>query len=141
MDPYHFTLPIEVRDYECDLQGIVNNAVYQHYLEHTRHQFLKQRGLDFAGLSTEGIHLMVVRAELEYKAPLRSGDSIVVGLKLQRVSSVRFAFIQDIWKAGATAQQSILTSRFICAALNRQGRPMLPDMLKPLLDALPPTDE
>ncbi len=37
MIDYQFKLNFEVRDYECDLGGIVNNAVYQHYLEHTRH--------------------------------------------------------------------------------------------------------
>ena len=46
MREYQFTLKFEVRDYECDLQGIVNNAVYQHYLEHTRHVYLKQNEVD-----------------------------------------------------------------------------------------------
>ncbi|NLI24182.1 MAG: acyl-CoA thioesterase, partial [Bacteroidales bacterium] len=31
---YYFELEMEVRDYECDIQGIVNNAVYMNYLEH-----------------------------------------------------------------------------------------------------------
>ena len=35
-DKYFFTLEIVVRDYELDSEGIVNNAVYLHYLEHTR---------------------------------------------------------------------------------------------------------
>ena len=29
-----FSLSLKVRDNECDVQGIVNNAIYQHYLEH-----------------------------------------------------------------------------------------------------------
>jgi len=33
MMDYQFKVDFEVRDYECDLQGIVNNAVYQNYLE------------------------------------------------------------------------------------------------------------
>ena len=37
---YQFETRMEVRDYECDIQGIVNNANYLHYLEHTRHRFL-----------------------------------------------------------------------------------------------------
>ena len=42
---YIYELEMKVRDYECDLQGIVNNANYQHYLEHTRHEFLTSVGV------------------------------------------------------------------------------------------------
>ena len=31
---YIFETRMEVRDYECDIQGIVNNANYLHYTEH-----------------------------------------------------------------------------------------------------------
>lgn len=44
---YIYELEMKVRDYECDLQGIVNNANYQHYLEHTRHEFLTSVGVSF----------------------------------------------------------------------------------------------
>lgn len=33
---YIFSTQMEVRDYECDIQGIVNNARYLHYTEPTR---------------------------------------------------------------------------------------------------------
>ena len=36
MKEYIFKLTDKVRDYECDLQGVVNNSNYQHYMEHTR---------------------------------------------------------------------------------------------------------
>ena len=39
---YIFETTMEVRDYECDIQGIVNNANYLHYIEHTRHLFLQK---------------------------------------------------------------------------------------------------
>ena len=54
MDKYIYELKLKVRDYECDLQGIVNNANYQHYLEHTRHEFLTSVGVSFARLHEEG---------------------------------------------------------------------------------------
>ena len=44
-----------VRDYECDIEGIVNNANYLHYIEHTRHLFLKERGLSFAEMHNKGV--------------------------------------------------------------------------------------
>ena len=51
---YIYELKMKVRDYECDLQGIVNNANYQHYLEHTRHEFLSSTGVSFAALHEQG---------------------------------------------------------------------------------------
>ena len=53
MEKYIYELKMKVRDYECDLQGIVNNANYQHYLEHTRHEFLTSVGISFARLHEE----------------------------------------------------------------------------------------
>ena len=126
-----FTLAFEVRDYECDLQGIVNNAVYQQYLEHARHQFLKQHGFSFAELTKTGINLVVVRAELDYKAPLRSGEAFVVGLRLERVWPVRFVFLQEITRR-SPAPHTILTARITCAAMNTAGKPIIPTALAPL---------
>ena len=53
-----YQLAMSVRDYECDMQGVVNNAVYQNYLEHARHEFLKTKGLDFAALTGAGNSVM-----------------------------------------------------------------------------------
>jgi acyl-CoA thioester hydrolase len=97
-DSYQFKLAFEVRDYECDFQGIVNNAVYQNYLEHTRHMFLKQQGIDFVDLSRKRINLVVVRVEIDYLYPLRSSNQFYVGLNFERVSRLRFGFLQDIFR-------------------------------------------
>ena len=48
MAKHIFETEMEVRDYECDIEGIVNNANYLHYFEHTRHRFLKYAGLSFS---------------------------------------------------------------------------------------------
>ncbi len=95
---YIFELEFEVRDYECDLQGVVNNAVYLHYLEHTRHKFFKAVGLDFAALHEEGIDAFVARANLEYKHPLRSGDRFVCRLWIEKKGRLRYIFHQDIYR-------------------------------------------
>jgi acyl-CoA thioesterase FadM len=50
-----FSLEFQVRDYECDLQATVNNAIYLHYLEHTRHEFLKKAGFNFARMHIVGL--------------------------------------------------------------------------------------
>ena len=80
-----FKVDLEVRDYECDIEGIVNNAVYMNYLEHARHLFLRDIGFDFAELTRIGIHLVVIRIEADYLYPLRSGDRFYVTTGLERI--------------------------------------------------------
>jgi len=126
-----FKLTFEVRDYECDIQGIVNNAVYQHYLEHTRHVFLKQGGINFVALSKKGIKLVVIRVEMDYLYPLRSYDQFYVGLNLERVSKLRFGFLQNIYRL--PDNKPILKAKVIGTSLNEAGRPYVPRELEELL--------
>ena len=99
MKDYVFKYETEVRDYECDLQGVVNNSVYQNYLEHTRHLYIKSIGIDFAELSNRGIFLMVKRVEIDYQRPLKSGDKFYSVLKMERISALRFGFVQHIYRS------------------------------------------
>lgn len=91
-----FELEMEVRDYECDIQGIVNNANYLHYLEHTRHKFIKTLGLDFAALHDMGIDVVVARMSLQYKIPLRSGDTFISRLHMTK-DGLRYVFHQELF--------------------------------------------
>lgn len=122
-----FRLEMAVRDYECDLQAVVNNAVYQNYLEHARHEFLKSSGVDFAKLAAEGVNLVVVRVEIDYKYPLRSGDAFVVEVLPERISPVRIGFRQTIRRLpdGKEAIRALVVG----TALNAKGRPRIPEDL------------
>ena len=131
MSDYAFSLEMDVRDYECDIQGIVNNAVYQNYLEHARHEYLKEVGIDFAEYARTGINLVVVRAELDYKLPLMSGDKFRVGLNMERESKIKFAFHQDIIRLAD--EKLMVKGKIIGTALNPKGRPAIPDELNKLL--------
>jgi acyl-CoA thioester hydrolase len=94
---YIYSLEFKVRDYECDLQGIVNNANYQHYLEHTRHEFLLDRNVSFADLHQQGIDAVVARFEIAYKTPLRSKDSFISKLYVQK-EGFKYVFHQAIFR-------------------------------------------
>jgi len=94
---YDFELDFKVRDYECDMAGIVNNSVYLNYLEHARHEFIKSIGLDFKELLNAGIFAVVAHADLSYKTPLRSGDCFTIKIRVEH-SGVRYLFYQDIYR-------------------------------------------
>lgn len=126
-----FTLEMTVRDYECDMQGVVNNAVYQNYLEHARHEYLKSIGIDFADLTARGINLVVTRVEIDYLLPLKSGDRFLVQVSPQRLSPLRIGFCQRITRLPDT--RTVLQALVTGTALNAGGRPRLPAELDALL--------
>lgn len=95
---YIYELKMKVRDYECDSQGIVNNANYQHYTEHTRHEFLESRGIKFSTLQEQGIVPVVARIVLEYKTSLKGGDMFYSRLNVKK-EGIRYIFQQDIYRA------------------------------------------
>jgi acyl-CoA thioester hydrolase len=95
-NPYIFELSMEVRDYECDLQGIVNNAVYQNYFEHTRHKFLASKGISFADLHQRGIDAVVVKVEISFKQYLLPHTSFVSKLYLTK-EGARYLFFQALY--------------------------------------------
>lgn len=93
-----FETRMEVRDYECDIEGIVNNANYLHYMEHTRHLFLKECGLSFAEMHSKGVDAVVARMNLQYKVPLRCDDEFISRLHIAK-EGIRYVFHQDIIRA------------------------------------------
>ena len=93
---------MEVRDYECDIEGIVNNANYLHYTEHTRHLFLKACGLSFAEMHEKGVDAVVARMNLQFKTPLRCDDEFISRLWLEK-QGIKYVFHQDIFRASDEA--------------------------------------
>ena len=134
MENYIHELTMKVRDYECDLQGIVNNANYQHYLEHARHEFLLGTGTSFAALHEQGIDAVVARISMAFKTPLKSGDEFVCRLALEK-EGIRYIFIQDIFRKadnkvvlkGVVEAVSLVNGRLAeSPALNQLLAPYLP---------------
>ncbi len=93
---YLFATSFKVRDYECDLQGVVNNANYQHYMEHSRHEFLNALGEDFADLHARGVDMFVRNVRIEYLTALRSGDSFISMIDCHK-QGPKLIFQQDLY--------------------------------------------
>ncbi len=126
MPEYIFELEMKVRDYECDMEGIVNNANYQHYLEHTRHEFLLSAGVSFAEMLAQGAVPVVNRIEINYKTPLRSGDQFASKLYMRR-EGVKFVFYQDIYKhSGEVCVKAVVETVFTVNGRLSRGEEFLP---------------
>ena len=89
---------LTVRTYECDSYGHVNNAVYLNYLEYGRMAVLEKNGFSLAKLKQMGAIIVVRRIEIDYKAPAREGDRLVVRTYLKDHNKMKGIFSQEIFK-------------------------------------------
>jgi len=90
-----FELRMKVRDYEVDSEGIVNNACYLNYLEHTRHEFCDIAGLSFRAMRRQGMAPVVRHINISYKTSLGLGAEFISRLNMHR-KGPRFIFHQWI---------------------------------------------
>lgn len=115
-----FEVEFQVRDYECDIQGIVNNAIYQHYFEHARHKFLYENGIDFFEITKSGTLLVMYRSEIDYIIPLCNNTSFKVSVEFFRQSKVKALFDQKI-----LVNDKVFTrGKFYITAINSKNRPV-----------------
>lgn len=135
MEKYIYQLEMKVRDYECDLQGIVNNANYQHYLEHTRHEFLTSVGVSFAKLHQQGVDPVVARINMSFKTSLKSGDEFVSKLYMRK-EGIKYVFYQDIFRKSDNKLSVKATVDTVCVVNGRLNSSELFDTIfAPYLEA------
>lgn len=134
MENAHYQIELDVRDYECDLQGIVNNSVYQNYYEHTRHKFIKDKlDLDFAELHNQGIDAIVYRVEIDFKASLVSGDTFISSLRAEQEGMLKIIFNQQI---NRKSDGKLMSKAKITTATLKNGRPAKPEMFTEALSKI-----
>ena len=113
-EDYEFSVTMETRDYECDAQGIVNNANYQHYLEVARHKWILQKGTSFAELHERGVDFIVAEINIKYLTPLHGQEEFICCLNFKR-ESPRFIFEQEIFRKSDS--KPVARARVISACL------------------------
>lgn len=121
-----FSIELDVRDYELDVQGIVNNSVYQNYLEHARHEFLHHHGIDFVDFAQNNIMLVVKTIEMNFKNSLVSRDKFKIEVSAEKEGNLKVVFHQDIIRL--SDNKAILTAKVTGVAI-KNGRPVAPDTI------------
>ncbi|KAK9820171.1 hypothetical protein WJX72_007068 [[Myrmecia] bisecta] len=96
---------MEVRDYEVDRFGVVNNAVYANYLHHVRDAFLRSEGVDVALIVEGGNLLALTELHIKYLQPLRSLDKFRATLTIRKLTSVRAEFEHKLIRVESDSPQ------------------------------------
>lgn len=116
-----FSLDFKVRDYECDIQGVVNNSVYLNYMEHTRHEFLLTLGLNFMELHEQGLDAMVYKMEIDFKNSLRSGDEFYSTIHVSHRNKLKIFFHHNIYRK---SDNKLCLHALVTTVTVKEGRPV-----------------
>src|SRR3954470_13796934 len=85
--PTPFTIPVDVRYYEVDQQGVVFNMWYLGWFDEAMTAFLGARGAPYDALMGEGYDVMLVHSEIDWTAGVRFGDAVGVRVDVDRVGT------------------------------------------------------
>jgi len=99
----NFTLT--VRYAETDAQGVVHHANYLTWFEEGRSEFLRQQGLCYSDMESEGFFVIVARATVDYRAPSYYEDRIKIATTLVKGGGRMLEFSYE-----ATNQDGILVA-------------------------------
>lgn len=80
----------QVKSYELDSYGHVNNAVYLNLFEGARNDYLLQRGLKIRDFTDWGTHPIVAEATVLYRRPAWADDQLLIHGQIEKYSAVSF---------------------------------------------------
>lgn len=126
MDKPAFELKMKVRDYECDIQGVVNNANYLHYFEHARHEFMEACGIRLRDITSENIIPLLRQVSVKYKNSLRGSEEFICTINLER-EGLRYYFIQKIYRLPEMTLCADARIEVVCLINGKVSKPELFD--------------
>jgi len=113
-------LPVRVYYEDTDFTGVVYHATYLRYCERGRSEMLRVMGVP-PGQQDHGI-FAVTRIEMDYRAPARIHDALLVRTRFAGMKGPRLIFHQRIEREG----QLLVEAQVVAVAIHPDGRPRKP---------------
>jgi acyl-CoA thioester hydrolase len=104
---------LQVRTYECDSYGHVNNANYLNYLEFARYEFLKDVGFNYVKAIGEGYGVFIARIEIDYKKPAITDDCLTITSWPLKKGAVSGVLAQEIRRGDDLLIEAKVTWAFV----------------------------
>ncbi|MDP2940698.1 MAG: thioesterase family protein [Candidatus Omnitrophota bacterium] len=111
---------VKIYYHHTDAGGVVYYATYLHFLEEARTEFLAERRISVRGLVESGTLFVVVRQEIDYKAPAFYGDILEVGTRISRSTGVRIEFEHLVKNQ---QQQLVVKAKTTLACVDKNLKP------------------
>ena len=90
---FKLSVPIEVRFRDTDAMGHMNNAVFLTFLEVARAHYWK---FLFGTKDYKDVGFILARAEVDYRSPAYCGETLMVGLRTEKLGESSFTMRYQI---------------------------------------------
>jgi acyl-CoA thioester hydrolase len=119
--PPVFEAPQRVIYGDTDQMGVVYYANYLRYFEHARNELFRAHGSTYRAFEGQGLMLPVVEAVVNYRAPARYDDMLLIGAEISAASRVRLTFVYEVRREGESAV--LCAGHTVHACLTTAGKP------------------
>ncbi|XP_042029688.1 acyl-acyl carrier protein thioesterase TE3, chloroplastic-like [Salvia splendens] len=127
-------IELQVREYELDQFGIVNNAVYANYCETSMFQVFYMIGFSDETLPT------LLESSYKFISPLRKRDRFLIKGRIYECSPARLYFENFIFRL--PNKELILENKATAVFLDKSSHPLrLPPFVKSRIDELNKSDK
>jgi acyl-CoA thioester hydrolase len=120
---HRYTLRVYYED--TDAGGVVYHAGYLRFAERARTEALRDAGVPHAEMTTQyGLFFMVRRVKVDYLAPARLDDELVVVTRMLALRAASVELRQSIFRSGETRPLCVLEALLasVRVADQRPGR-------------------
>jgi len=112
---------LNVRSYELDSFGHVNNGTFASYLEKARGDYLREAGLHFDDFHRWGKFPVIAKVCIEYKAPAFFDETLHIHAQVQRLGNSSLTLTYRVRKDDDTLCAEAET---VMVFVDRKGTPV-----------------
>lgn len=132
-----FEYEMYVRLRHTDAAGVVFFAEQFSFAHEAYEAFLDARDLSLKRfLEADEVHLPIIHADADYKAPLRLGDRLRLELRSDRVGYSSFALATRIIRADEETAAADITTVHVAVGSESREKVALPDRLRAAIESL-----
>lgn len=114
------SFPVRIYYEDTDFSGNVYHAAYLKFFERGRTEFLRDIGIHHFELIEEGIAFAVRKMEIDFLAPAKIDDLLVVETRVIEMTPVRLVLDQTILREGIV----LTKAQVLVVAIKTSGGPV-----------------
>lgn len=120
------TITFRVRYPECDPMGYLHHSIFLQYFEMGRIELLRQLGHSYVDFEKAGLFFVVVKVNVNYRAPARFDEELALSTRIVRQTHVRIDHAYQLKRGDVLIADATTT----IACVDRTGQlQVIPDSL------------